>query len=105
MRTAIRTMVKALQVLILVLVSMLFITSAALATQQRPLELIFSKTDSDGNGLISETEWHTAMQQRFEETDSNHDGNISRDEIEASKKSLRERFQQMRKSGAGPLNN
>jgi Ca2+-binding EF-hand superfamily protein len=67
--------------------------SATLAMAwQRPIDMIFKAADTDHNNLISEAEWHTAMQKRFEAIDANHNGNISREEIEKYKENMREKF-------------
>lgn len=64
--------------------------------QGKPVDMLFKTADTDGNGLISEAEWHAAMQKRFEATDTNHDGNISREELEKSKETMREKFRNFR---------
>ncbi|PLX92946.1 MAG: hypothetical protein C0620_08600 [Desulfuromonas sp.] len=70
----------------------------ALGTQQKPLDMLYNAADSDGNGLISESEWHTVMQRRFEEIDTNDDGQVSLDEMAASRETTRERFRAMRQA-------
>lgn len=52
--------------------------------------------DTNGNGLISEEEWHAAMQKRFESIDKNGDGNLSRDEIDETKATMRDRIRSRR---------
>lgn len=73
----------------------------ARAAREKPLDLIFKAADSDGDGLISENEWHAAMQKRFNKIDLNADGQISRSELEQSRDTARERFKQLRNSGSG----
>lgn len=43
----------------------------------------FKGPDADGNGSISQAESQAAVQKRFERLDTNHDGVISQDEIQA----------------------
>lgn len=78
-----------------------FILPAAGATQQKSLELLFERIDTDGNGLISETEWHAAMQKRLEHLDSNKDGNLSRQEMEQARTAMKERFLDRRSMNRG----
>jgi len=60
--------------------------------REKPMDIIFNLADADQNGLISETEWHTAMQKRLEAIDINHDGNISREELESAKEGFRNKM-------------
>ena len=76
--------------------SLLLPASNADAARERPLDVIFNAADSDGNGMVSENEWHAAMQQRFETMDIDGDGSISREEMEQSKDTARERFKGLR---------
>ena len=85
-----------------VIISLSFLLSESLAapfaaTGEKPIDVFFNNADTDGNGLISEVEWHTAMQKRLENIDTNHDGNISREELEKSKETMRENFRNLRK--------
>jgi Ca2+-binding EF-hand superfamily protein len=54
--------------------------------------VIFENMDVDQNGFVSEEEWHNAMQKRFEAMDKNRNRNLSREEVEESKETMRERF-------------
>nr|WP_320115644.1 hypothetical protein [uncultured Desulfuromonas sp.] len=49
--------------------------------------------------MISETEWHTVMQKRFEEMDTNDDNQVSLEEMAASRETAKQRFRAMRQSG------
>ena len=82
----------------IVLMLTIFLLPAGLAAAQRPIDVAFEIADADKNGLISEAEWHTEMQKRFEAADSNHDGNLSKEEVQASQAKLRERFKNRLKS-------
>jgi Ca2+-binding EF-hand superfamily protein len=80
-------------VLIIVLLAM-----GTAAARQKPLDVIFESMDVDQNGFVSEEEWHNAMQKRFEAMDKNHDNNFSREEVEESKETMRERFRSRMRS-------
>jgi hypothetical protein len=73
------------------LIAVFMIVGSAIA-QQKPLEVIFENMDVDQNGFVSEEEWHNAMQKRFEAMDKNRNRNLSREEVEESKETMRERF-------------
>ena len=77
---------------LLVAILAVLLTAGLALAWQRPIDTLFQTADSDHNNLISEAEWHAAMQKRFEAIDANHDGNLSRDELEQSRDALRERF-------------
>jgi len=64
--------------------------------RERPLDILFGEADTDRNGLINEAEWHQAMQKRFENLDTNHDNAISKEELEKSRDSMRERLRSLR---------
>jgi len=78
---------------------------AAIAAREKPLEMIFIAADSDGNGQISENEWHTAMQNRFNDIDLNADGQISHSEMEKSRESVRRKLRDLRSSKGGTFGN
>jgi len=73
-----------------------FMMSGCAMVQQKPLEVIYEAADTDGNEMISEAEWHAAAQKRFELLDTNKDGNISKEEMEAGKTTMKERFKTFR---------
>nr|WP_320048199.1 EF-hand domain-containing protein [uncultured Desulfuromonas sp.] len=75
------------------------ISSGASSSGQRPLDVLYNAADSDGNGLISESEWHTVMQKRFEEMDTNGDQQVSLEEMAASRDTAKQRFRTLRQSG------
>lgn len=85
--------------LALLLSCILFTKAHALSSGQRPMDMLYNAADSDGNGLISETEWHTVMQKRFEEIDTNDDSQVSLEEMAASRETAKQRFRAMRQSG------
>lgn len=60
--------------------------------REKPLDILFNAADTDGNGLISESEWHAAMQKRLEALDTNGDGNISREEFEKAGETMRDKI-------------
>jgi Ca2+-binding EF-hand superfamily protein len=91
-------MIHAITVTTTTLIIILMMSGCATA-QQKPLGVIYEATDTDGNGLISEAEWHAAAQKRFELLDTNRDGNISKEEMEAGKATMKERFKTLRRSG------
>jgi len=64
--------------------------------RERPLDILFGEADTDHNGLINEAEWHKAMQKRFETLDTNNDSAISKEELEKSRESMRERLRSLR---------
>lgn len=51
---------------------------------------LFDRADADKNDLISEEEWHTAMQKRFDSVDKNKDGKLSQDEWQEMRETARE---------------
>lgn len=69
-------------------------TGAATAQEQRPMDILFDEADTNHNGLIDEQEWHTYLQQRFASLDANHDGNLSKAELEQAKTTLRQTFRE-----------
>jgi len=79
-----------------------FLANPVLAVGERAGDILVEHMDSDHNGLVSEEEWHAAMQKRFEKFDANNDGGLSREEVKqvrtSGRESLRERFQN-RKTG------
>jgi Ca2+-binding EF-hand superfamily protein len=78
-------------------VFMLILTmTMSVSARQKPLDVIFQADDTDGNGLVSEAEWHAAAQKRFELLDTNKDGNISKEEMDAGKETLKDRFKSFR---------
>lgn len=78
--------------------------STAFSAQGRATDIIFEIADADHNQLISEAEYHTAMQRRFEQLDTNKDGNLTRQEMDQAQANARERLQGLR-SGGGRLAN
>lgn len=76
----------------LVLIGTLAVAGSAAAAQGTRFDALFNATDTDGNGLISEAEWHSAMQKRMEAIDADHDNNLTREEFQQAKETLRERF-------------
>lgn len=82
-------MIRTISITIIVL---LLLTAASAIARQKPMEIIFEAGDTDHNGLISEDEWHAAMQKRFDALDKNHDNAVSYDEFQKAKETLRERF-------------
>jgi len=85
------------------LVVLLLDAATALSAQERVKSHIFEIADADHNQLISETEYHAAMQRRFEQLDTNKDGNLSRQEMDQARANTRERLQGLR--GGGQLAN
>lgn len=78
-------------------IALLMMTMTGCATvRQKPLDVVFSADDTDSNGLVSEQEWHAAAQKRFELLDTNRDGNISREEMNQGKSTLKARFKEFR---------
>lgn len=84
-------MIRTTTVIATMLIAVFMIVGSAIA-QQKPLEVIFENMDVDQNGFVSEEEWHNAMQKRFEAMDKNRNRNLSREEVEESKETMRERF-------------
>lgn len=88
--------VKSARLPIALLAGLILILPANMAlAREKPVDVLFQMSDSDGNGLISEAEWHAAMQKRMETVDTNHDGNLSRDEFELARQTIRERMRSM----------
>jgi Ca2+-binding EF-hand superfamily protein len=84
-------MIRTTTVIATMLIAVFMIVGSAIA-QQKPLDVIFENMDVDQNGFVSEEEWHNAMQKRFEAMDKNRNRNLSREEVEESKETMRERF-------------
>ena len=87
--------------LTLVLSCLLFTQAQANTSKQRPMDVLYNAADTDGNGLISENEWHSAMQKRFEEIDTNDDNQVSLDELAASRDTAKQRFRALKQSDGG----
>lgn len=83
-------------VFFLALVLLLFPHYSAMAAQAQPLELLFASADADHNGVVSEEEWHQAMQERFVRLDANKDGSLSRSEVEEARHLAKDRLRQWR---------
>jgi Ca2+-binding EF-hand superfamily protein len=78
-------------------VFVLILTMAMSASaRQKPLDVMFQADDTDGNGLVSKAEWQAAAEKRFELLDTNKDGNISKEEMDAGKDTLKDRFKSFR---------
>lgn len=87
------------------LTSLLLMPAATIAaTSDRASNMLFERADTDHNQLISEAEYHAAMQRRFERLDSNKDGNLTRQEMEQARANARDRLQGGR-GGSGRLAN
>ncbi len=86
------------------LAALLLGPTTAFSAQGRAMDIIFETADADHNQLISEAEYHTAMQRRFEQLDTNKDGNLTRQEMDQARANARERLQGLR-SGGGRLAN
>ena len=84
-------MIRTTTVIATMVIAVFMIVGSAIA-QQKPLDVIFENMDVDQNGFVSEEEWHNAMQKRFEAMDKNRNRNLSREEVEESKETMRERF-------------
>ncbi len=78
----------------IVIGTLLFMVSALPLAMAQPASnaRLFDQMDTNGDGVVSEQEWHAAMQKRFESIDKNRDGNLSAAEWQEMKDSLRERF-------------
>ncbi len=70
----------------------LMLTGTSAMAREKPLDILYASADTDGNGLISEAEWHAAMQKRFETLDANGDGNISKEEMANARETARDKF-------------
>lgn len=88
----------------MLLIALLLGPTTAFSAQGRASDIIFETADADHNQLISEAEYHTAMQRRFEQVDTNKDGNLTRQEMDQARANARERLQGLR-SGGGRLAN
>jgi len=88
----------------MLLAALLFGPTTAFSAQGRATEVIFEMADADHNQLISEAEYHAAMQRRFEQLDTNKDGNLTRQEMDEARANARERLQGLR-NGGGRLAN
>lgn len=56
----------------------------------------FEKSDKDGDGVISKSEFMDQAEERFMTMDANNDGSISKDEIAAKYKERREKMKEKR---------
>lgn len=88
----------------LLLAGLLLIPCTAMFAQEQAGEIIFPRIDTDHNQLISEAEYHTAMQRRFEQLDSNKDGSLSKQEWEQARAKVRKRLQERRNGTNQPDN-
>ena len=88
----------------ILLAAVLLGPTVAFSAQGRATAIIFEMADADHNQLISEAEYHAAMQRRFEQLDTNKDGNLTRQEMDQARDNARERLQGLR-SGDGRLAN
>lgn len=86
------------------LVALLLGPTTAFSAQGRATDIIFEMADADHNQLISEAEYHAAMQRRFEQLDTNRDGNLTKQEMDQARANARERLQGLR-NGGGRLAN
>jgi Ca2+-binding EF-hand superfamily protein len=73
-----------------------FMVSLSAEARPNPGEAVFQADDTDGNGLISGEEWHAAAQKRFELLDTNKDGQISKEEMDDAKGTMKARFKSLR---------
>lgn len=53
--------------------------------------------DTDGDGMLSKTEFMAVHEKRFDEMDANKDGKISKDEMKAHRESMKAEFEAKRK--------
>jgi Ca2+-binding EF-hand superfamily protein len=65
---------------IMLITAMLILTATA-AHAQFSRGGGFAMFDADGDGCITEAEYHEAVQERFEKADANDDGCIDKDEV------------------------
>lgn len=70
------------------------------AGMSRGQEFIFRKMDTNRDGAVDRQEYLTAMQERFDQTDANHDGMLTQDEMTARMNQLQE-LRRMRQQGGG----
>lgn len=61
-------------------------------------EKMFMKMDTDGDGIVSKSEFVNHAESRFEDMDGDADGKISADEAKAAKERMRERMGKMREN-------
>lgn len=86
-------------VAVVLFAGLLLLPATTPAASERVADMLFERSDTDHNQLISEAEYHAAMQRRFEQLDTNKDGNLTRQEMEQARANARERLQGMRSSG------
>lgn len=84
--------------IIFIAVVLVLLTACSAAAREKPLDVAFEAADANHDNLISNEEWHAALQRRFEAIDKNHDGRLSREELQESRETLRERFKSRLKS-------
>lgn len=60
----------------------------------------FLKLDTDGNGIVSKTEFLSGAEGRFSKMDANGDGEITKEEAQAAKEKAHERLKERREKKA-----
>lgn len=56
--------------------------------------------DTDGDGFLSKAEFLAVQEKRFAEMDGDSDGKVSKDEMKAHFKSMKEKFEEKRREHA-----
>ena len=64
----------------------------------RGSKMMMKMADSDNNGAVSQAEFTDAAMQRFDRTDTNNDGQVTKEERQAARAAMRDHWRQ----GKGP---
>lgn len=65
--------------------------------KERPIDVLFDQADTNHDGVVSEGEFHTAMQERFLIIDADQNGNLTREELEDARQVIRDRIIEFRR--------
>jgi len=100
-RSVVRSEVAAISMIFFLVLIAVMTAVTVRAAQVKPLDILFDSADTNHDGIISESEWHNAMQQYFIKMDMDGDGKVSRAEMEKTRETMRERLKNVRNAQRG----